>query len=801
MRERFESELSRWGRFAYEHAGSTIGIVLIVVAGLLTQLPKISIDTSTEGFLKEGDPVRLTYNAFREQFGRDDAILLAVEAPEIFDLAFLEKLRAMHRDIENEVPKLVDVTSLVNARLTRGEQDELIVGDLLEEWPENPDQLAVAKQRALSNPLYTNLLLSEDGRMTTVTIETDAYSSIGVVDDLTGFDDDSDGAPRPFITGEENHEIVTAILAVVKRYDAPDFRIYMAGSPVLTDSLQTSMRRDMSRFTLLAIVAIGALLFLLFRRAAAVALALGIVILSLLSTLSIMAGVGVPLGLPTQILPSFLLAVGIGNSVHVLVIFYQRRRAGHAKKEAIAGALGHSGLPIVMTSLTTAGGLISFASAELAPIADFGIFAPVGVMMSLVMTVVLLPALISVVPMGAVREVDPAPQVTQRWLLRTGDFATGHPGAVVGVSACILAFCAVGAAQLRFSHAPMEWFPKDDYFRVSSDVINERLAGSMFLEILVDSGQENGLHEPAALNDLDEMRRFSEHVQLNSLRVGKTVSLADVVKEIHQALNENRSDFYAIPDDRLLVAQELLLFENSGSDDLEDLVDSRFQVARFTIKLPFIDAIHYAEFIDLLEAGYSRILPDRFQVTTTGITSILGRTINAVIYSMAKTYVLAFLIITPLMILLIGNVRIGLLAMIPNLAPILMTVGLMGWFGLPLDAFTLLIGSIAIGLAVDDTIHFMHNFRRYYSLSGDVRIAVRETLTSTGQALLFTSLVLSTGFLVYAFASMRILLQFGLLTAFTIVMAFLADVLLAPALMALVARRGSLPHLTTETPG
>jgi predicted RND superfamily exporter protein len=275
-----------------------------------------------------------------------------------------------------------------------------------------------------------------------------------------------------------------------------------------------------------------------------------------------------------------------------------------------------------------------------------------------------------------------------------------------------------------------------------------------------------------------------------------------VVKEIHQALNENRSDFYAIPDDRLLVAQELLLFENSGSDDLEDVVDSRFQVARFTLKLPFIDAIHYAEFIDVLQAGYSRILPDSYQVTTTGIMSILGRTIKAVIYSMAKTYVLAFLIITPLMVLLIGNVRIGLLAMIPNLAPILVTVGLMGWFGLPLDAFTLLIGSIAIGLAVDDTIHFMHNFRRYYGRSGDVRIAVRETLTSTGQALLFTSLVLSTGFLVYTFASMNILFLFGTLTAFTIVMAFLADVLLAPALMALVMRPRSLPHkLTTEISG
>jgi predicted RND superfamily exporter protein len=177
---------------------------------------------------------------------------------------------------------------------------------------------------------------------------------------------------------------------------------------------------------------------------------------------------------------------------------------------------------------------------------------------------------------------------------------------------------------------------------------------------------------------------------------------------------------------------------------------------------------------------------------------VAGRTINAVIRSMAKTYVVALLVITPLMILLIGNLRIGLLSMIPNLAPILAALGLMGWVGLPLDAFTLLVGSIAIGLAVDDTIHFMHNFRRYHERSGDLRGAVRETLSSTGQALLFTSLVLCAGFFLYMLASMNSLFHFGLLTGFTIAVAFVADVLLAPALMALAMRPRTASALNLE---
>jgi predicted RND superfamily exporter protein len=180
----------------------------------------------------------------------------------------------------------------------------------------------------------------------------------------------------------------------------------------------------------------------------------------------------------------------------------------------------------------------------------------------------------------------------------------------------------------------------------------------------------------------------------------------------------------------------------------------------------------------------------------TGLAVLLGGTIHAVMTSMIRSYLIAFLVITPLMVFLIGNLRRGLLSMVPNLTPIIVTLGLMGWARIPLDVFTLVVGCIAIGLAVDDTIHFMHNFERYFRASGDARRAIHDTLQTTGRAMLFTTLVLAAGFFIFMLSSMRPLTEFGLLIGFAIVVAFLADVLLAPALLVVV--RGSPGRRFTE---
>lgn len=308
------------------------------------------------------------------------------------------------------------------------------------------------------------------------------------------------------------------------------------------------------------------------------------------------------------------------------------------------------------------------------------------------------------------------------------------------------------------------------------------------MEAILTLDKENGWYDPDLLHRLDAIGNELEGKHYKHAYIGKAFSLTTIVKEINQALHENRSEAYAIPDDRELIAQEFLLFENSGSDDLEDFTDSQFTKARLTIKFPFIDAVYYRPIEKEIGGQFKEKFPEaEFQLT--GMIVLLARTITNTISSMIRSYLTALVVITILMVLLIGRVRIGLLSMIPNLAPILFILGIIGFFDLPMDLFTMMVASIAIGLAVDDTIHFMHNFRRYYESSGDPRRAVFETLNTTGRAMLVTTVVLTLGFFIFGLAMMQNVVRFGLLTGMTLVAALLSDYFLGPALMVLVNKK------------
>jgi predicted RND superfamily exporter protein len=269
------------------------------------------------------------------------------------------------------------------------------------------------------------------------------------------------------------------------------------------------------------------------------------------------------------------------------------------------------------------------------------------------------------------------------------------------------------------------------------------------------------------------------------------------VKETNKALNENKEQCYRIPDDPKAVAQELLLFENSGSDDLDDFVDFGRRISRLTAKLPFQDAMLYRDFFHHAVEYLDRLFPDA-SVTITGLSAVLFRIVVNAIDSIAKSYVSVFIVVSALMVLLIGDVRLGLLSMVPNLAPIFVAMGLLGWIGPGMNLFTMLTGNIAVGLAVDDTIHFMHNFRKYRETFGDTRRAVIETLDTAGRAMLITSLVLSAGFFTFMFADLNNLFYFGLMTGSVILLALAADFFVAPALVVLFYRKsGESIHIQT----
>jgi predicted RND superfamily exporter protein len=530
-------------------------------------------------------------------------------------------------------------------------------------------------------------------------------------------------------------------------------------------------------------------LFVVFRRVSGVVLPLVTVALSLVATAGLMVLLDIPLSLTTEVMPPFLMAVGVCYSVHLLAIFYQRLAAGAPREEAIAGALRHSGLAIVMTSLTTAGGLVSFAWADVAQVSELGMVAPIGVVLALVFSVALLPALLAVAPLRGERaRTRPRNRLLLRLVVGAGALSARRPWAVVAASCVVLALAAVGVTRLRFANDYMLWFPEDSPLRVATEFIDRELRGVVTLEVIVDTGEVNGLHLPEMMRRFEEIAASSVSIRHGELFIGKTISIADVLKETHQALNENRPELYAIPGDRQLIAQELLLFENSGSDDLEELVDSQFRTARISMKIPWADWMLYPDFLAKVERHIEAITGDQATVTLTGFSALMARAASTLNLAMARSYVIALLIITPLMILLLGSLRRGLLSMAPNLAPVLFTLGIMGWLDIPLDMSTLLIGGIVIGLAVDDTIHFMHGFNRRFAETGDPTESVRKTLETTGTAMLFTTIVIAAGFFVFTLAYMSNIVAFGQLCGAATVFAFLADVTLAPALMILVTR-------------
>ena len=796
MRERIEAGFERFGRVAVRRRYWVIALVLAFTAGLAVQLPNLGMETAVDKFLDEDDPARILFNEFRDQFGRGEMTIIAVHPPDVFDAGFLRKLQRLHREIEQTVPYVEEVTSMVNARATYGSENELIVEDLLEHFPETDAQLEKLRERVLANPFYRNTMISEDGTFTTILVRTYLYDQGDDLGDaLAGFEEDFAAAPteesaRPdSLTGQQLGETIRALEEICERYRADDFELSMAGTPVVQHHLAAALGRDMPRFMGLMILTIGVVLFLLFRRASGVFLPLLVVILSVVATLGSMAASGTYLSTPSQILPTFLLAVGTGATVHILKIFYLRFDAGDSVEDAMAFAMGHSGLPVLMATLTTAGGLLSFLAAKLTPIVDLGLFAPLGIMLALGYCLVLLPALVAALPLRrrAAASDEEAASALDRGIMWVGDLSATHPWTVVGLIALIAAGSFAGALRVTFSNDVLGWLSPHDPLHAATLLIDEELRGSVTLEVLVDTGRQNGVKDPDFLNSLEQLEgSIGRLTRGDYLYVGKTIAITDVVREIHKALNENRSEFYSIPQDPELVSQELLLFENSGSDDLNDFVDAQFQLARFTLKVPYTDPKNYDGFIDDVQAEFDRVLPDHMESRTTGFMGMMGRTMVHVINGMARSYLLAFAIITPLMILLIGNLRGGLVSMVPNLSPILLTLGVMGWAGLTIDMFTMMIGGIAIGVAVDDTIHFIHGFRRYYGKHGDARAAVRETLATTGRALLVTSVVLATGFLTFGLSEMENLYYFGVLTSFTIATAFLLDITVTPALMVLV---------------
>ncbi len=801
LRDKIELIFENFTRNIYRHKIKYLVLMFVMIGLMSSSVFTLTVDTATESMLHEKDTSLIEYNKYRDQFGRTDIITVLIEAPDIFDKQFLKRLEKLHNDLKKKVPYLNKVKSLISIRNTHEKNGTLYVDELMKDF-ENRD-LSEIKKRALKNPFYSNYILSSDKKSTVIMLETVArvsdnpekkQSTDNIDDDLDDVFDEEESVEEDdswhYISADEKAAVNTAVRTIIKEYQQKDFKLTFSGGSVVVDVFNVTTSADTKRLMKIMTVVIIVFLFLLFRRISGVIMPFVIVNTSMISTLGLMAFTNTPISLMTNLLPGFLVAVGIADAVHVLSIFYRKYEEGSSKEDAICYAMGHSGLAIVMTSITTSAGLLSFSIAEIATISEMGYFASAGVMLALIFTIILLPALIAVTPIArkqTVTKENDSDRIS-KVLLYFSKVSIRYPIQIIIVSLFFFIISAYYICQLEFSSYVLSYFPNKHPVKVDLKYIESKLEGTVAFEVVIDTGKEDGLYDPKILNSIEKLTKKIIRIKTDSIYVGKIVTINDIVKETNQALHENRKEYYSIPQKREKIAENLFMFENGSTDDLEQICDSLFSKTRFSIRTKWVDSVEYEKFLDQLIEMFDDEFKGRVKVTVTGLSAIMARTIPAALKSMLDSYIIALFVITIFMLLLVGDFKLGLLSMNPNLLPIFMVMGLIGLAGLNLDINTLFIGSIALGLVVDDTIHFMYNFKKYYDITGSPEEAIRKTLLGTGRAMLITSIVLSLNFFVLLSATLNHSIKFGLFTGIAIILALFADFLLAPAIMMLATK-------------
>jgi uncharacterized protein len=792
--EQIQRGVTRLARHSYDHPW-LVGLLLIMLLAIpISQVSRLKRDGSVEGFLRVDDKSLVAYNQFRHQFGQDGEIVIAIQSSNIFTQEFLADLKKFHLALEQNVPFIEDMTSLYNARDVKGRQQDFVVENLLLHWPQNESALRALREKVMTNPIYRNLLIDPQGRMTTITIKPDRYShgeSNGglikeFVSELTPAMLAEDRQKHRFLSAQELGRMVASVQRVAAQFDKADFRINIAGAPTASSTIVQLLLSDMGKYMMVSVAVILLLIGVFTRRYESSILAAVVIALTLFSTFGLMAISGVAIKPPTQVLLSIILVASICELIHITTAFFLRLQKTQCKRTALLDTIEHSAVPVMFTTLTNAAGLFAFCASDLAPIADLGWFGAMAVLMAMLITWVVVPIVVRILPIKPKRSnwggtLERAP----RWAVHLATFSGRHRGLMVLMSLPVLLILLFGVTKVRFEHNSLLWLPEHNSVRVATQEIDHVLGGTVNLEVVLDTGKEFGVQDAAFLRDLEIAARELPQSIHSDVQVGKVVSVVDVLKELNQGLHGGGAEQYRLPDARM-IGQAFVLFENSSSNALPYLVDSNYQKTRVTIRVPWLEASLYTDFISKVENYFTQRMGGGVAVQATGIMALIACTSTAVMQSLASSYFGSLILIPLLMILLLGSVRMGLVSMVPNVLPIVMVLGLMGYLHIPLDTFSMMAGSIALGLIVDDSVHFFHTFANAYRRRADVEYAITATIEETGRSIVNASFTLASAFGTYMFAAMNNVRDFGLVMVLTILLALLSDLILSPALLSMV---------------
>ncbi|MEM9620494.1 MAG: MMPL family transporter [Pseudomonadota bacterium] len=737
-------------------------LVLTAVVTLLagSQLSNLTIDNSNESFFQTGDPTKIRLDEFKETFGNDDFVFILVDVPDAFDASTLQTLDQLAKRLEQDVPHLLELTWVGNVESIEGVPGGIVIDELFPSLDLAQPALRNIGAKAVADPLYKDRLVSGDGQTLGLLLEFENYPELGI-------------DPR-----KESPPVILDIASEFDRFDT-----HLVGGPIMDYDMDGQTATEAPRWMMGALLGMCLVLAFTTRSITGVLVPAATVILSVIWTMGLVAILGFTLNLLVILVPTLLLCVGIGDTMHVVAELQQHERQGESRSEALGNTLDLVTRPIVLTTLTTALGFGAFVATDLLPLQQLGIQAAIGVTIAFILTFIFAVPVLSFTrerkPAEPTEEQGADADLFDRILTRTGETVLSNPGKIALLFLVLTVAALVGMSRLVIETNTIQDLPKDNPLRVAFNYVDNKMGGSMSIELVVDSGRPDGIKDISLLRSVERLQQFLE----TQPEVTQTTSVLDQLKQMHRAVHENDPEYYQLPQRSAQVAEYLLLYESGGGRQLDRYVSFTYDQLRVQARTRSIAMRD----VERLQSAVREFVKDEFatdiEVYDTGTLSMFSRIADLIAKGQLQSFTLAFIAIAIVMIITLRSFALGAIAMIPNVLPVVFALGAMGWAGAQLNMIGMVLAPMILGVAVDDTVHFFVRYRRYFVATRNYRAAYLQTLRTVGRPLLFTTLVLIvgfSGFLLSIFAGPR---NFAWASMLAFSTALLAEFLLVPVLL------------------
>jgi predicted RND superfamily exporter protein len=739
-----------------DHPVAAVVLTFVLTLVLAAQMPRLRIDESAEGLMVERDPARAFYEQARQRFGSDNLTVVLVKADDVFTPAVLTAVRRLSDGLER-VAGVSRVESLTTTKNIKGEGDALTTDPLVgAAIPTAPAELARLRADALGSRVLVGNLVAADGRATALVVYADA---------------------RPGET-EFNRRFTMDVDALVARETRPGLTIYQVGAPMTKATYAQYLKADQRTIIPLSTVVLIVTLFLAVRTLQGVVIPVVTAVVSIVWSLGLMAVTGIPLTILTAIIPSLMLAIGFTEDVHMISEYHHRLEHGDDKLTALRTMLGESAMPILVTTATTVLGFGSLITTDITMLIQFGYASAMALTANYVVTMLLLPPMLRWWPVprrlrrGALADGSSHGGIP-RLMQRLGEFNLRWRVPILVAWGALTLGSLAGWLGLRVNTDLISFFPERSAIRQRVADLSRSLSGGLAFYVVVDTGHDDGIKNPAVLRRIAGLQ---DHLAATG-RVDKTISVADYVRKMHREMHGGDPAFETIPETSDQVAQYLLMLEGR---ELEKFVDFKAAAANIVVRHHLTGSGDLSALLRDIERHVARDVPPTVIVRATGEEVLFNNASDYMAINELTSFSSTFVIIGAIHALLFMSLRAGILSLIPNVVPILLLYGFMGLVGIPLNTSTAM---IATGIAVDDTVHHMVTYSRQLNEHHDQRRAMFETLRIEGRPIIYVSIALAAGFLTLVASNFVATVYFGVLAAFVMLVAMVAELTLTPILM------------------